>query len=124
MIGSAGGALFVFAHLPGGLTSGAMIAVGAAAIAGRPLSVPPVLTQAMLVLLGISLGSLVSVQLLQHLGAYPATIGLLAVATFCSTFASSYYLQHFHGWDRTSAFLAASPGALGQVVILAAEKGR
>jgi hypothetical protein len=123
VIGSAGGALFVFANLPGGLTSGAMIAVGIAAIAGRPLSVPPILTQAMLVLLGISLGSLVSVQLLQHLGAYPTTIGLLAVATFCSTFGSSYYLQHFHGWDRTSAFLAGSPGALGQIVILAAEKG-
>jgi len=37
----------------------------------RPLSVPPILTQSVLVLLGISLGSLVSRQLLQHLGAYP-----------------------------------------------------
>ena len=33
-IGAAGGALFLFAHLPGGLISGAMIAVGIAAIAG------------------------------------------------------------------------------------------
>jgi uncharacterized protein len=81
------------------------------------------LTQAVLVLLGISLGSLMSRQLLQHVGAYPLTIGLLALATFCTTFGSSYYLQRMHGWDRTSAFLAASPGALSQIALLAIEKG-
>src|ERR1700721_553114 len=122
-IGTAGGALFLWAHLPGGLISGAMIAVGIAAIAGRPLSVPPILTQSVLVLLGISLGSLVSRQLLQHVGAYPLTIALLAVATFCATFGSSLYLQRVHGWDRTSAFLAGSPGALSQIILLAVEKG-
>jgi len=122
-IGAAGGGLFLIAHLPGGLISGAMIAVGIAAIAGRPLTVPPILTQTVLVLLGISLGSLVSRQLLQHIGAYPLTIALLALATFCSTFGSSLYLQRFHGWDQTSAFLAGSPGALSQITMLAAEKG-
>jgi membrane AbrB-like protein len=122
-IGAAGGALFLWAHLPGGLISGAMIAVGFAAIIGRPLNVPPILTQSVLVLLGISLGSLVSRQLLQHVGAYPLTIALLALATFCSTFGSSLYLQRVHGWDRTSAFLAGSPGALSQITMLAIEKG-
>jgi membrane AbrB-like protein len=123
VIGSAGGALFLWANLPGGLISGAMIAVGTAAIAGRPLSLPPILTQAILLLLGISLGSLVSRQLLQHMGTYPLTIGLLALATFCSTLGSSLYLQRMHGWDRTSAFLAASPGALSQITMLAIERG-
>jgi uncharacterized protein len=122
-IGAAGGALFLWASLPGGLITGAMIAVGGAAIAGRPLTVPPILTQTVLVLLGISLGSLVSRQLLQHIGTYPLTIGLLALATFCSTFGSSIYLQRIHGWDQTSALLAGSPGALSQITILAAEKG-
>src|SRR6202795_4316296 len=122
-IGTAGGVLFLWAHLPGGLISGAMIAVGIAAIAGRPLTVPPILTQTVLLLLGISLGSLVSRQLLQHIGAYPLTIALLALATFCSTFGSSLYLQRVHGWDQTSAFLAGSPGALSQITMLAAERG-
>ena len=122
-IGTAGGLLFLWANLPGGLISGAMIAVGIAAMAGRPLAMPPILTQTVLVLLGISLGSLVSRQLIQHISAYPLTIGLLALATFCSTFGSSLYLQRVHGWDRTSAFLAGSPGALSQITMLAAEKG-
>lgn len=122
-IGTIGGLLFLVAGLPGGLITGAMLAVGSAAMLGRPMAVPAHLTQAVLVLLGISLGSLMSRQLLQHVGAYPVTIGLLALATFCTTFGSSYYLQRMHGWDRTSAFLAASPGALSQIALLAIEKG-
>ncbi|MEA2829861.1 MAG: uncharacterized protein QOF22_609, partial [Bradyrhizobium sp.] len=58
VVGTAGGTLFVWANLPGGLISGAMIAVGIAVIAGRPLTMTPFLTQTVLVLLGISLGSL------------------------------------------------------------------
>src|SRR3984957_11374566 len=123
VIGAIGGGLFLWLHLPGGLITGAMIAVGGAAIAGRPLVVPAIMTQTVLVLLGISLGSLMSRDLLQHLGAYPLTIALLALATVCSTFGSSYYLQRVHGWDQTSAFLAGSPGALSQIAMLAAEKG-
>src|ERR1700694_4470592 len=122
-IGTAGGALFLLLNLPGGLISGAMIAVGIAALAGRQLAMPPILTQTVLLLLGISLGSLVSRQLIQHMSAYPLTIALLALATFCSTFGSSIYLQRVHGWDQTSALLAGSPGALSQITILTAEKG-
>ncbi len=122
-IGSAGGLLFQWANLPGGLISGSMIAVGIAALAGRPLSVPPHVTQTVLVLLGLSLGSVVSRQLVQQVSAYPVTIFLLALSTFCATFGSSIYLQRVHGWDRTSAFLAGSPGALSQITMLAVERG-
>src|SRR5690349_22465784 len=100
-----------------------MLAVAIAAMAGRPLQLPPILTQSVLVVLGISLGSVVSKQLIQHVSAYPLTIALLALSTFCATFGSSYYLQRVHGWDRTSAFLAGSPGALSQITILAVECG-
>ena len=123
VIGAAGGLLFLWAELPGGLISGAMAAVAIAALAGRPLAVPAVLTQSVLLLLGISLGSLMSQQLLQHMSSYPLTIALLALATFCSTFGSSLYLQRVHGWDQTSALLAGCPGALSQITVLAAEKG-
>src|SRR5580700_3121018 len=122
-IGTAGGLLFLWANLPGGLISGAMVSTGIAAICGRQLAVPPLITQGVLVVLGISLGSVVSRQLIDHISAYPVTIALLAAATFCSTFASSLYLQRLHGWDRTSAFLAGSPGALSQITMLAIEKG-
>ena len=59
-LGTAGGLIFLVAHLPGGLISGAMIATGIAAIAGRPLSMPPILTQTILLLLGVMIGYFVS----------------------------------------------------------------
>ena len=120
VIGAAGGLAFLWLNLPGGLISGAMFAVGIAALSGRPVTMPAILTQSVLVLLGITL---VSRQMIQHMSAYPLTIGLLALATFCSTFGSSIYLQRVHGWDQTSALLAGSPGALSQITMLAAEKG-
>src|SRR6202000_3015679 len=70
-----------------------------------------------------SIRPVVSRDLIQHVGAYPVTIAMLAGATFCATFGSSYYLPRVHGWDRTSAFLAGSPGAMGQITILAVERG-
>ena len=45
----------------------------------------------------ISIGSVVSRELIGHVSAYPLTIGLLALTTFCMTFGSSYYLQRVHG---------------------------
>src|SRR3974390_596620 len=87
-IGTIGGMFFLVTGLPGGLISGAMLAVGVAAMMGRPMAVPAHLTPAVLVMLGISLGSLMSRQLLEHVGSYPLTIGVLALATFCTTFGS------------------------------------
>jgi membrane AbrB-like protein len=122
VIGSAGGLLFMWAELPGGLISGAMIAVAGAGIAGRPLGLPQPIAHIILMILGLSLGSMVSPVMIKNLSAYPVTIALLAAATFCATFGSSFYLQRFHGWDRTSALLAGSPGALSQVIMLATER--
>jgi membrane AbrB-like protein len=121
-IGIAGGLGFWFAHLPGGLISGAMIAVAAAGMAGRPLGLPPALAHVILMTLGISLGSMVSPQMLANLAHYPVSIAILALSTFGATFGSSLYLQRVHGWDRTSAFLAGSPGALSQIIALATER--
>ena len=93
VIGSAGGLLFLWLELPGGLISGAMIAVAGAGIAGRPLGLPQPIAHIILMTLGLSLGSMVSPAMIKNLSAYPVTIALLAAATFCATFGSSFYLQ-------------------------------
>src|SRR3954471_8218305 len=121
-IGSAGGLLFLWLELPGGVISGAMIAVAGAGIGRGPLGLPQPIAHIILMTLGLSLGSMVSPVMIKNLSAYPVSIGLLAAATFCATFGSSFYLQRIHGWDRTSALLAGSPGALSQVIMLANER--
>lgn len=122
LIGLAGGLLFEWLQLPGGLISGAMITVGAAAIAGRPMGLPPLMAHIILMTLGLSLGSMVTPQMLTNMAAYPVSIAILAVSTSCATIGSSLYLQRIHLWDRTSALLAGSPGALSQIIMLANER--
>ncbi|WP_295855269.1 AbrB family transcriptional regulator [Tardiphaga sp.] len=122
LVGTAGAALFYAAELPGGLISGAMIGVAAFGMAGRPVGLPQPLAHVILMTLGMSLGAMVSPTMVKNLSAYPLTIALLALATFCATFGSSLYLRRVHGWDRTSALLAGSPGALSQIIMLATER--
>lgn len=122
IVGTIGGALFYWAELPGGLISGAMIAVAVYGISGRSVGLPQPMAHVILMTLGLSLGSMVSPEMVKNLAAYPVTIALLALATFCATFGSSIYLQRVHGWDRTSALLAGSPGALSQIIMLATER--
>jgi len=120
--GTAGGLVFQWLGLPGGLISGAMITVAAAAIAGRPMGLPPLVAHIVLLTLGLSLGAMVTPDMIANIVAYPLTIAILAASTFGATFGSSLYLERVHGWDRTSALLAGSPGALSQIIMLANER--
>jgi uncharacterized protein len=120
-IAAAGGTTLAFLGLPAGLVIGALIAVAAAGLAGRPMAVPAPLSRVIFVLVGISLGAAVSPETLQGLAAYPFSIAMLAISTLLMLFATSAYLRFAHGWDRRSALLGASPGALAQVMALSAE---
>ena len=122
LIGLAGALLFGWLQLPGGLISGAMIAVGTAAIAGRPMGLPPLIAHIVLMTLGLSLGSMITPQMLTNMTAYPLSIVILAASTCGAILGSSFYLQRIHQWDRTSALLAGTPGALSQIIMLANER--
>src|SRR5258708_30416798 len=103
VVGSAGGLFFLWLQLPGGLISGAMIAVAGAGIAGRPLGLPHPIAHIILMTLGVSLGSMVSPVIIKNLSAYPVTIALFAAATFCATFGSRFSLQKTHLLNPTPA---------------------
>lgn len=122
-IGAAGGLALAATGMPAGLISGSVIAVAAAAIAGRPVLVPGLLARAVFVLIGIALGSIVSPQTLQGIAAYPFSVAVLAAATFGMIAATSFYLRTVHRWDPLSALFGASPGALAQAMALSAEAG-
>jgi membrane AbrB-like protein len=85
------------------------------------MQVPTLLTRAVLILVGIALGSVVSPETLQGFATYPASISILAVAILIMLLGTSTYLRVVHGWDRLSAVLGASPGSLSQVMALAEE---
>jgi membrane AbrB-like protein len=120
-IGAAGGLLLAWAGFPAGLVIGSLLSVAAAAQLGRPMHQPVPLARTVSILVGISLGAVVTPETLKGLAKFPLSVAVLAVSTLAMIVATSSYLRVVHRWDRQSALLGASPGALAQVMGLAAE---
>ena len=123
LLAGAGGAALGLAGFPAGWLSGAMLSVGIAALAKRPVLIPDPLARVTYILTGASLGGAVTPETLYRMGTWPASLALLALAMVLLTVAVTTYLIHVHRWDRGSALLAAYPGALATSLVLAAENG-
>jgi membrane AbrB-like protein len=123
LVATVGGAAAALAGVPAGWLSGAMLLVAVAAIAGRPMHVPNPLARAAFVIMGMSIGAVVTPQTLQGMAVWPLSIGLLTVAMLCINAATACYLYFIHRWDPLSSLFASSPGGLSQVMTLAAEVG-
>lgn len=123
IIALAGGAAFTLLGFPAGLISGSVLAVAAAALLGRPVKVPAPLARAGYVLIGILLGAVVTPQTLKGFTAWPVSVALAMTAAFGMMATTASYLRTVHGWDRLSALLGASPGAMSQVIALSTELG-
>ena len=120
-IAAAGGVTLTWLGFPAGLVTGSLLGVAIAALAGRPVLVPAPLSRVISVLVGISLGAVVTPETLKGLVTFPLSVAVLAVSTLCMIVATTAYLRFVHGWDALSALLGASPGALAQVMVLSAE---
>jgi membrane AbrB-like protein len=120
---AAGGLALQALGFPGGLISGSMLAVAAAALAGRPMNVPLPLARICFVTVGILLGAVVTPETLRGMAAWPLSVAILLVAAACMFAATACYLRLVHRWDAMSALLGASPGSMAQVMALAAEFG-
>lgn len=122
-IGAAGGLTLGLAGMPAGYLSGAILTVAAAALGGRPMLVPVPLARVIFVLIGISLGAVVTPETLHGMATYPLSIAVLMVAMICVCFACAIYLRVVHGWKTVEAYLASGPGAMSQMLALGAELG-
>ena len=119
----AGGMTFGLLGMPAGWLSGSILAVAAASLAGRHMLMPILLMRTIFVLIGISLGAVVTPQTLHGMAAYPLSIAVLVAGMGAIALTGSYYLQTVHGWDKVSAYLASAPGGMSQVVAIATEVG-
>jgi membrane AbrB-like protein len=119
----AGGLAFTLLGLPAGLISGAVLAVAAAALLGRPVRVPLALARICYVVVGTLLGAVVTPQTLRGVATWPVSIALLMLASVGMMIATMSYLRVVHRWDSLSALLGASPGSMAQVIALSTELG-
>jgi hypothetical protein len=120
-IATIGGFVFYGIGFPAGFVSGSMFAVAIAALLGRPVRMPNWLARVFFLAIGISLGTVVTPETLRGMAAAPFSIAVLALTVVAITAGSTYYLVLVHRWPPLSAVLAASPGALAQILALAVE---
>jgi uncharacterized protein len=118
-----GGCSLGLLGVPAGYLSGSILLVACASVAGRPLQIPLLPMRILLVLIGISLGAVVTPATLRGMADYPVSIAVLLVAMACISVFGAAYLRLVHGWDTMTAYLASAPGGLSQVMALAAELG-
>ena len=122
-IAAAGGAALGLIGVPAGWLSGSILAVAGASLAGRPTLIPTLLMRAIFVLIGISLGAVVTPETLHGMATYPVSIAVLILAMALISVGGAGYLRLIHRWDNVDAYLAAAPGGMSQVLALGAELG-
>jgi len=120
-IAAAGGTTLGVMGVPAGWLSGSILAVAGASLAGRPLVIPTLLMRAIFVLIGTSLGAVVTPETLHGMATYPLSIAVLILAMAIISVAGAGYLRVVHQWDNVDAYLAAAPGGMSQVLALGAE---
>ena len=122
-LAAAGGAALGLIGIPAGWLSGSILAVAGASLAGRPMLIPTLLMRAIFVLIGISLGAVVTPETLHGMATYPVSIAVLILAMALISIGGAGYLRLIHRWDNVDAYLAAAPGGMSQVLALGAELG-
>jgi len=124
LIGAVGGFLLNAAKFPAGWLAGSMVFAAAAALAGRKIHVPTPLARVCSVVLGITIGGVVTPETLHGMMTWPISIAMVAISVAAATVATFAYLTRVHGWNAVTAMFASTPGGLAQVMALAAEEGR
>jgi uncharacterized protein len=122
-VAAAGGLTLGLLGMPAGFLSGSIIAVASASLVGRPMVIPLLMMRTLMILIGVSLGAVVTPATLNGMATYPLSIAALIVAMAIISVSGAAYLRAVHGWDTMTAYLASAPGGLSQVMSLAADLG-
>jgi uncharacterized protein len=123
LIGGAGSALLVLLRVPAGAVLGALLATAAASLAGRRLGWPGYVRKALYVQLGFSAGATVTPAAVAAIMLWPLSLVALAATALVMWAVGWWVFRQLSPTDGRTAFYAASPGALGTVLVLAEQQG-
>lgn len=117
-IGGVGGWAANRLQLPLAWMIGAMTATTAAAIAGAPITLPLPLRSVMVAVLGVMLGSGFAPEILDRLGEWTLSLAALLGYTAVAGAAGMVYFRRVAGYERATAYFAATPGGLSEMVLI------
>ncbi len=122
-IGAVGALLAWALSMPLAFLAGPALAVACASFAGVPVSIHNRLRDTCFVLIGLSVGGLVTPASLDAVAKWPVAFALLAALTLATPYIIRELLCRGFGFSRPEAFLAAAPGHLSMVVALTESLG-
>ena len=122
-IGLAGGLIAYFGGLPLPWMLGPMIANTVAALLRLPIAGPDRLRGFVIPVIGVMLGAGVTAEVIGMLGLWAVTLALMPVFLAIAAFVSFSVYRRLGGYDPVTAFYAAMPGGLNEMLILGAEAG-
>ena len=123
VIAALGAALFALLGLPLPWLIGALVATTLASFAGVPQAVPGGLRQVMIAVLGVMLGTAFTPERLEGALAWLPSLATLPLYVVTVGGLIFLYLLRFAPFDRTTAFFAATPGGMSEMIALSDQLG-
>ncbi len=122
-IGVLGGVLFNATGLPLPWLLGALAATTAASLLGARLAIPGRLRQPMIALLGVMLGGAFTPERLAGAAAWLPSLAALPFYVVTVGALILLYLRRMSDFDRPTAFFAATPGGMSEMIALSDQLG-
>lgn len=121
VIGSLGALVGSVIGLPAPFLCGPALAVTIAGLVGLRLSVPQFLRNATFVIVGVSMGTNITPQVIDAARTWPFSFVAVIGAIVILLYVAYWILRFGFGYDHTTAMLGASPGHLSYIISLTAE---
>ena len=123
VLAGAGTGLFAVLGLPLPFLFGPLFACLAAALAGRPLMGFGVVSIAARTILGVAVGASITPEVVDALPQMAASVAFMPLYILCIGLVGLPFFQRVCGFDRVTAWYAAMPGGLQDMVIFGHEAG-
>ena len=122
-IGGVGGFVFNWLKMPLAWMLGSCMFSTVAAFAGLRVGMRVQLRQGMVIILGVLLGSGFSPDLVQQLGQWAVSLGIVSLMTVTGATLCYFWLRRFTDWNKPTCYFAAMPGGLNDMTILGGAMG-
>jgi len=122
-IGTAGGFVFDWLRMPLAWMLGACVFSTVASFFGLRIGIQVRLRQAMIIVLGVLLGSGFTPALVQRLGEWGVSLVVLSGMTLTGAALCYLWLRRFTDWDKPTCYFAAMPGGLNDMTIMGGAMG-
>jgi membrane AbrB-like protein len=122
-LGGLGGALAFSLNLPLAWMIGAMLATTTAALVGAPVRMVGGLRTIMVAVLGVMLGSSFEPAMIERLARWSLSLSALVVYTVVAGLAALWVLRRLARYDPVTAYFAAMPGGLSEMIMVGSAMG-